>query len=58
MCVGVLCLAQGDWQTLTELPGVDWQGLSPARKATALRIIRTEACSCGCDMKKIGRAHV
>jgi protein-disulfide isomerase len=51
LCVGVLCLAQGDWQTLTELPGVDWQGLSPARKATALRIIRTEACSCGCDMK-------
>lgn len=47
----VLCLAQGTWQTATDLPGVDWQGLTPARKALALKIVRTEACSCGCDMK-------
>src|SRR5580704_13297785 len=47
----VLCLAQGDWQTQTELPGVDWQGATGARKTLALKIMRTEACSCGCDMK-------
>jgi protein-disulfide isomerase len=47
----VLCLAQGDWQTATDLPGVDWQGLTGARKAAALKILRTEQCSCGCDMK-------
>jgi protein-disulfide isomerase len=47
-----LCLAQGDWQTQTELPGVDWQGLTGAKKAMALKIVRAEACSCGgCDMK-------
>src|ERR1700731_669944 len=47
----VLCLAQGDWQTITDLPGVDWLGLTGAKKALALKIVRTEACSCGCDMK-------
>ena len=53
----VLCLAQDSWQTLTELPGVDWQGLTGARKALALKLIRSEACSCGCDMK-IGECRV
>lgn len=47
----VLCLAQEGWQTQTELPGVDWAGLTGAKKATALKLMRTEACSCGCDMK-------
>src|SRR5665213_1824542 len=47
----VLCLAQGGWQTMTELPGVDWQGLTGAKKATALKIVRSETCTCGCDMK-------
>lgn len=48
----VLCLAQqGGWQTATDLPGVDWQGLTGARKAAALKLIRTEQCVCGCDMK-------
>jgi protein-disulfide isomerase len=47
----VLCLAQGDWQTSADLPGVDWQGLAGAKKTLALKIVRTTACSCGCDMK-------
>jgi protein-disulfide isomerase len=47
----LLCLAQGDWQTETDIPGIDWQGLTGAKKALALKIMRTEACSCGCDMK-------
>jgi len=49
--LAVVCLAQGDWQTSTDLPGVDWQGLTGARKALALNLVRTEKCSCGCDMK-------
>ena len=51
LSLAVLCLAQGDWQTITELPGVDWQGLTGAKKALALKIVRTEGCTCGCDMK-------
>jgi protein-disulfide isomerase len=48
--LGVLCLAQGTWQTATELPGVDWHGISGARKEAALKFIRTEKCTCGCSM--------
>ncbi len=51
LCLGVLCLAQGTWQTATELPGVDWHGISGARKEAALKFIRTEPCTCGCNMK-------
>ena len=49
----VLCLvAAGDtWQSATELPGVDWQGMTGPKKTLALKIMREEACSCGCDMK-------
>ncbi len=51
LSLAVLCLAQNGWQTLTELPGVDWQGLTGPKKVLALKILRAEACSCGCDMK-------
>lgn len=51
LLLAAVCLAQGDWQTQTELPGVDWQGMTGAKKAAALKIMRTEACACGCDMK-------
>jgi protein-disulfide isomerase len=49
--LGVLCLAQGTWETATELPGVDWHGLTGAKKQAALKFIREEQCSCGCNMK-------
>jgi protein-disulfide isomerase len=50
--LGALCLAQqGTWQTATELPGVDWHGISGARKEAALKFIRMEQCTCGCNMK-------
>ena len=45
-----LLLAQ-EWQTVTDLAGVDFAGLSPARKTLALKALRTQACTCGCDMK-------
>jgi len=46
-----LCLAQGDWQTVTALPSVDFQGLTGVKKALALKIMRTEMCTCGCETK-------
>ncbi len=51
LSLAALCLAQGDWQTTSDLPGVDWQGLTGAKKALALKIVRAQACTCGCDMK-------
>jgi protein-disulfide isomerase len=45
-----LLLAQ-EWQTATDLAEVDFSGLSPARKTLALKALRTQACSCGCNMK-------
>jgi protein-disulfide isomerase len=47
----VLCVAQANWQAVTELPNVDWKGLTGAKKASALRVMQTEACSCGCGFK-------
>jgi protein-disulfide isomerase len=56
-----LCLAQEgskqesnkapDWKTMTNLPGVDFTGMSPASRAAALDVMRTEGCNCGCDLK-------
>jgi predicted DsbA family dithiol-disulfide isomerase len=46
---GVL-LAQ-DWKTATSLPGVDFSGLSVMQKASVLKILREQGCSCGCSMK-------
>jgi protein-disulfide isomerase len=52
LLLSVLCLAEGtNWQTATELPGVDWHGISGARKQAALKFIREESCTCGCNMK-------
>ena len=46
------CLALAeDWQTATSLPGVDFGNLSAAQKATVLKILREQGCSCGCSMK-------
>jgi protein-disulfide isomerase len=50
--LSVLCLAQGtSWQTATDLPGVDWHGINGTRKQAALKFIREESCTCGCNMK-------
>ena len=49
--VAVLCLGQATWQAEPNPPGVDWAGLNAAKKQAALRVMQTEGCSCGCDMK-------
>src|SRR2546423_15390026 len=40
-----------EWQTMTTLTGVDFTGLTPVKKTTALKALRTMGCACGCDMK-------
>jgi protein-disulfide isomerase len=49
--LAVLCLAQGNWQAVTDLPGVDWKGVTPAHKQAALKLMREDTCTCGCNMK-------
>jgi protein-disulfide isomerase len=39
-----------DWQTATILPNVDLAGLSAAQKQAALKALRAQSCTCGCDM--------
>jgi protein-disulfide isomerase len=49
--LGASLLAAQDWQTSPDLPAVDFTGLSAAQKALALKVLRTNACPCGCAMK-------
>jgi protein-disulfide isomerase len=50
LIAAVLGLAQ-DWRTATELPGVSWDGATPAQKLAALNALRAFDCTCGCNMK-------
>jgi len=49
--LGAALVCAQDWNTLENLPAVDLSGLSPAQKATALRLLRARDCSCGCGMQ-------
>ena len=49
--LGVALVCAQDWNTLENLPSVDLSGLTPAQKATALKLLRARDCSCGCGMK-------
>jgi protein-disulfide isomerase len=40
-----------DWISATTLPGIDMSGLSAPQKASVLRVMRAQGCSCGCDMR-------
>jgi protein-disulfide isomerase len=46
-----LLLAQQDWKTVINLPGVDFSGLSPVKTRALLRLLRNHDCACGCGMK-------
>jgi protein-disulfide isomerase len=50
LIAAALAFAQ-DWKTVTDLPGVSWEGLSPDQKLAALNAIRAFDCTCGCNMK-------
>jgi protein-disulfide isomerase len=52
--LALVCLAlpaQTDWNAATDLPNVDFTGLTSTQKEEALRILRGESCTCGCNMK-------
>jgi len=49
--LAVSTLLAQDWQTATTLSGIDFTGLTPTQKTAALKILREQGCSCGCDMK-------
>ncbi len=50
-CLSIFLLGAQDWKTAGSLPGVDLTNLSPAQKASVLKILREHGCSCGCGMK-------
>ena len=51
-CVLIPILAGAqDWQTASTLPGIDLNGLTASQKASVLRVMRAQGCSCGCDMR-------
>jgi len=49
--IGAALACAQDWNTLENLPAVDMSSLSPAQKATALKLLRARDCTCGCGMK-------
>jgi len=51
LVVGAALLFAQDWTTVTEFPGVDFAGLTPAQKTAALKLLRQQECSCHCGMK-------
>lgn len=46
-----LLLFAQDWKSATDLPGVDFTGLSPAKKTEVLKVLRETGCPCGCPMQ-------
>ena len=56
LCAGAMLAAAAsigaqDWKTVDSLPGVDVSRLSAPQKALALKVLREQDCSCGCNMK-------
>jgi protein-disulfide isomerase len=51
LLVAILAFAAEEWQTATDLPLVDFTGLTAAQKDAALKILREYDCSCQCGMK-------
>jgi protein-disulfide isomerase len=49
--LGAVLAAAQNWQTTDALPAVNLQGLTTAQKATVLKILRAQGCTCGCSMK-------
>lgn len=51
LCLGLMLTAQEQWRAANTLPGVSFDGLTPAQKNKALSTMRESACPCGCSMK-------
>jgi len=50
-CCLPLAAQDSNWAFATALSNVDFSGLTATQKQTALKLLRTEPCSCGCSMK-------
>ncbi len=48
---GTVLLQAQEWDKATVLPAVDLTSLSAAQKTLALKMLREEGCTCGCNMK-------
>jgi len=48
---GAALLVAQEWETVSNLAGVDFTGLTAAKKSAALHALRNFDCSCGCGMK-------
>ncbi len=42
---------ESEWKNATQLPDVDFAGLSADQKQTLLKLLREETCTCGCTFK-------
>jgi protein-disulfide isomerase len=56
LCVGLCLLSTAylsaqDWKTVDALPDVDLSHLSAAQKTSVLKVLRSQGCSCGCNMR-------
>jgi len=45
------CLSAQDWKTADSLADVDLSRLSAAQKASVLKVLLSQGCSCGCTMR-------
>ncbi len=51
LCLALTLFAQQAWRAATELPGVDFTGLTALQKKQVLTVLRESGCACGCQMK-------
>src|SRR3954464_15709243 len=51
LLAGAAFIVAQDWKSATTLPGVDLAGLTAAKVAATLRLLRGYDCTCGCNMK-------
>ncbi len=51
LLLGLTLAAQEKWRLATDLPGVDFKGLTAAQKQKVLVALREAGCPCGCQMQ-------
>ena len=51
LCLALTLFAQQAWRATTDLPGVDFTGLTAVQKKQVLTVLREFGCACGCQMK-------
>lgn len=57
LCLALTLTGQQQWRTVTDLPGVNFTGLTATQKAHVLTVLREFGCACGCQME-VARCRV